>query len=193
MKTIFNDILEKNETIIKVYKPQKTRFWFGTISSAIIYPLLFLIWIIPTTLAFMREVEAISIPGIVVTIIISVLLLSILSACIIGSIAYKNRYYAYSNKRILIRSGIIGVDYRTLDFQSMTATSVRVGFVDKILGTKTGTIMFGSPSSPVVTMQGNSGARTANPYNFPNIERPYDTLREIKEYIDTASNNLPTK
>ena len=182
MKEVFNDIIEKDEKVIKVFKPQKNRFWWGLVLHALMITLgvgLWLSLIMPGILAG-DELFA-SFIFILLAIYAIVVLLVLIFVIIFGGIAYRNRFYAYSNKRILIRSGVIGVDYSTLEFQAMTATIVKVSFLDKLLGTKTGTINFGSPSSPVGAGSGKAG----NLYSFRCIEKPYDTLKEIKEFMDT--------
>jgi len=182
MKEVFNDIIEKDEKIIKIFKPQKTRFWWGIILSAFSGTFFFLLWLGGMFWAILTDTGT-SNTSLVPIIIIGYLIIVLLPTLIFGNIAYKNRFYAYSNKRILIRSGIIGVDYRTLEYQALTATMVHVSFLDKILGTKTGTLNFGSPSSPVGMTSGGSRGVISS-YSFKSIEKPYDTLREIKEFMD---------
>jgi len=59
---------------------------------------------------------------------------------------------------------------------------VNVNVLDKILKRNTGSIQFGSPSSPMASA---ASGYYFNPYIFKHILRPYDTLREIKECMDT--------
>ena len=84
---------------------------------------------------------------------------------------YKNLYYAYTNKRI-IRKGIIWVDYKTLDYTHITASSVNVGFLDKGRHVTTGTLTSQSPTTSI---------------KFNYVENPYNLLREIKEYMNTVN------
>ena len=152
MEEMFKDILEKNEQIVKVYKPNKKVFWRRAT------------WMFLVPLFWPH--------------MLMILILSGFSAPFLVASAYKKRYYCYTNKRIIIRTGIVGVDYKSLEYKDITATSVSVGFLDKGLGT--GTVEFGSPSSPI----GDSQYRR-NPYKFQAIQNPYDVMREIKEYKDT--------
>ena len=78
--------------------------------------------------------------------------------------------FAYTNKRLIVRSGIWGVDFQSLEYKDITSTSVSVGFLDK--GGKTGTLVFVSPST-----HNNMAIK------FQFIEKPYETMKEIKEYI----------
>ncbi len=185
MEEPFKDIIEKDEKIIKTFKPNKTRFWLGRILSATIIPLTVMIFsfILPYAIAVSEEAnpDPLTIPAVIVITLLVILAILVI-VFITGILDYRNRFYAYTNKRIIIRSGIIGIDYRSLEYQSLTATNVRVTFVDKLLGT-TGTLEFGSPSSPV-GMVAQNGSRFASPYSFMYIAKPYDTLRELKEYMD---------
>lgn len=182
MKEAFKDIIEKDEKIIKVYKPDGKRYWWGLILSSLSWVFFSVLWLGMVFLGILIDEGDASAIGIAILVLIAVISVVLIPVLIFGNLAYKNRFYAYSNKRILIRSGVIGVDYRTLEFQAMTATNVRVTPLDKLLRTKTGTVEFGSPSSPIGMVAGN--ARVASQYGFKGIENPYDTLREIKEYMD---------
>lgn len=187
MENVFNDIIEKDEKIIKVFKPNKMRYWFGIILGGIGWLFATGFWFILPLLGAVADEPTgeMDVLWFISIGFVAIFALVLLVSLICSAVSYRNRFYAYSNKRILIRSGIIGIDYRTLEFQSLTATNVRVSFLDKILGTKTGTIEFASPSSPIG--MGYNGARVASPYAFKGITQPYDTLREIKERIDKSS------
>ena len=101
------------------------------------------------------------------------------------SLSYKHTYYAYTNKRIIIRKGIIGVDFKSLDIKMIGASDVHVSIFDKLLKKNTGTLCFGSTASPLM----NNGTNV-NSFTFANIEKPYDLYKEIKSYI---SDNSETK
>lgn len=182
MKHAFDDIIEKDEEIVEVFKPQKTRFWWGIVSSSLMIVVAVLLWSLIVVAGILVDYPEAA--PIVALGFLAVIAFVLLLVAIFGKTAYNNRFYAYSNKRILIRSGIIGIDYRTLEFQALTATIVRVSFLDRVLRTNTGTLMFGSPSSPVGMAPANNNV-AANSYSFRNIEDPYNTLREIKEYMDS--------
>lgn len=144
MEHLFDDILDKNEHIVKVIKPSKRRYWKSLVVFAIpiFWPHLILL-----------------------------MALTLFTLPFFYARGYKNLYYAYTDKRLIVRSGIIGVDYKTLDYKFITSTSVDVGFLDK--GKKlTGTLSFKSPTTSI---------------RFQYVEFPYDLLKEIKEYMDTLN------
>ena len=151
MEEKFNDILERDEKIVKVYKPNKKKFWWSAnlIIFVTIIGIPFWIFIYP----FVR-------------------------------LYYKNVFYCYTSKRIIVRRGIFGIDYKSLEYRNLTATAVYVSLLDKLVKQNTGRIEFGSPSSPL----GMNINGQRNPYRFCDIERPYDVMREIKELIDVCEN-----
>ena len=150
MINIFNDILEKDEHVVKVIKPKKGRYW-----KSLIFPFAIpLFW-----------------PHLIIMLVGTLFTLPFFYAK-----GYKNLYYAYTNKRLIIRSGKIGIDYQSLEYKDITSTSVYVGFLDK--GSKTGSLTFVSPS-----------VHNGKPMKFDYIENPYETMKEIKEYMNSIIKN----
>jgi len=184
MEEKFKDILEKDESIIKMYKPNKCKFWVRyTLLSMACWLMVFV-----ALLGSIPDVGKTYNPDLFWLLFIiasSVFIVGMVITALFGAIYYKNRFYAYTGKRILIRSGVMGIDYKSLEFKALTATIVNVTFLDKILGRNTGTIRFGSPSSPVGSVKTG-----LNPYVFQHIVKPYETIREIKEFIDATEKKM---
>lgn len=176
METMFNDILEKDEKIVKTYKPNKQKYWFSVHFSVIICNLWWYFMAMPFGIPEDGKKFSSKALWIALGVALGLSVITHLLTIVFASLAYSKRFYAYTNKRILIRSGIIGVDYKSLEYKSLTATIVTVSLIDKIVRKNTGSLVFGSPSSPLNGM----GA-----YMFKHIVKPYDTLREIKEVIET--------
>jgi hypothetical protein len=193
MEEKFTDILEKGERIIKIYKPDKRKFWTSLILSVVfISAISGWIWAYCALFGAIPEAGKSFDPGlfwllfgIANAVFFGGIALTLLFTVIFGRLYYNNRYYAYTSKRIIIRGGIIGIDYKSLEFKHLTATVVNVSFIDKILRRNTGSLSFGSPASPISGFGMNSRGM-GNPYQFKHILKPYDTLREIKELIDTC-------
>ena len=145
MEEKFKDVLDKDEKIIKVLKPNKKRYY-----KSFIFP-----WAIP-----------IFWPHALMLLVLSGFTLPILIAK-----AYKKSYFAYTNKRLIVRSGIFGVSFNSLEYKDITATSIDVGMFDK--DGKTGSLKFVSPS-----------VHAGKPISFSYIENPYEEMKQIKEIID---------
>jgi len=79
-----------------------------------------------------------------------------------------------NNKRLIVRSGAFGVNFKCLEYKDITSTSVKVGLLDK--GCSTGKLEFSSPS-----------IRVNFPFSFSFIPNPYENMRLIKEQIDLAT------
>lgn len=176
MEKMFDIILDKDEKIIKVYKPNKLKLY---ISSLLAYILMFG-WFFAFGAVGLFATESPLPLAASLSILIGSFVLITLIAVIIIRIYYKNLYYAYSNKRVIIRTGVFGIDFKSLDIKMIGATNVYVSLLDKILAKNTGTISFGSMASPMVSY-GNSNAMG---YKFAHITLPYETYKEIKNIID---------
>lgn len=140
---VFDDILDSDEQIIGIIKPSKGRYW--------------------------KDLLAPMLTPFIIHYIILIFCTLIITLPLLFAHAYKNLYYAYTNKRLIVRKGMIGVDYKTLDYKNVTSTSVNVGLLDKGIK-KTGTLSFKS---------------SADSIDFKYVENPYDMMREIKDYMNT--------
>ena len=148
MEHMFDQILEKDEVIIKVIKPNKRRYnldAYGLFILPFMWPN-FLVLLVGTLFTFP----------------------------IFISKEYKNTYYAYTNKRLIVRKGVFANSYKSLEYKDITSTEVEVGFWDK--KTNTGTLTFVNPSS-----------HHEHPMKFVGVENPYDVMRDIKEQINLAN------
>ncbi len=166
-KELFSPIMDKNEVIIKTYRPNKLRAWF----NAVVMMLIFTLFFVPVVVGTINEVSYLGL-GIVLGAYILILVL-----IAVFEILWLNKTrYAVTNKRIIIRTGFIGVDFKGLDFTMLSALTVSVTLLDKIKR-DTGSISFGSMASPMIN---NAGAK----FSFSFVVNPYETYKEIKEIID---------
>lgn len=183
MEKLFTHILDDDEKIIQVFKPHKGKLFISSI-------LLNLLWIsffvFCGIMAILFPDENETLDAIYVLIPIGLCLFLIGIVALLTAIYYKNLHYAYSNKRIIIRTGIFGIDYKSLDMSMIGAVNVSVSFIDKVIKKNTGSLSFGSTASPVV-------ASKSNTYNFSHIVMPYETCKEIKSYIDAYKKELNKK
>ncbi|RLE58002.1 MAG: hypothetical protein DRJ40_02010 [Thermoprotei archaeon] len=77
----------------------------------------------------------------------------------------KNAMYIMTNRRLIKRKGVVGIDYDMIDLASITDVRINVGFWDRIYGT--GTVIV-------------KGIGTA-PVRLEALERPYEVHRIILE------------
>ena len=183
---LFQVVLDDDEKIVQVLRPHKGRAWFGTIILLILLSVVMLpfgICMIIFHTPSSPDVEDTLGVGIGALVFWSVICL----LSIIATILWCGKtVYAWTNKRVLIRTGYIGVDYKSLDLNMVGALSVNVSFVDKILHKNTGTIAFGSMASPMTT-------QTVSKFNFAFVYDPYRVYKDVKAYIDQQKSNAAAK
>lgn len=173
MEELFSKVLDDDEKIVKVYKPNKTKLFVSTFVS---YTIAMAFFVIVSIIGILFDSETDANP-IWVLVPIGIYVAVILVVFALTHIYYKNVYFAYSNKRIIIRTGIFGIDYKSLDMSMIGVVDVYVSLIDKVIKKNTGSVTFGSAASPVV-----DGKYSAS-YKFGHIEMPYETCKEIKSYI----------
>ena len=183
MESIFDPILDEDEKIVKIFKPKKSVVFAKSFLRVLLVFLFFGIFFVPSIIMGAAE-EGVNINSIVLFSIIGYLGFFIIIALITWwflSLYYKNVYFGYTNKRIVIRKGIFGVDYQTMDIKMIGASDVNVTLFDKILRKNTGSIRFGSTASPLLN------ANNVNNFMFASIETPYEIYKEIKSFISKTT------
>lgn len=185
MEKLFENILDQDEKIQKVFKPQKSKFFFSVLMY---WGLTFLFFALIGVFAVLFPEEGMEVELIYLLIPIGAWIVLMLLALMFAAIYYKNIYYAYSNKRIIIRSGIFGVDFKSLDMSMIGAVNVYVSLIDKIVRKNTGSISFGSTASPIAYSQSSGAA-----YKFNHISNPYENCKEIKSFIDEYKKQIQAK
>ncbi len=95
---------------------------------------------------------------------------------------HENLEYAFTNKRIIIKSGIIGIDFKNIYYSEIDSVNLKVGIVDRI--EKVGDIYIKS----------NGGANVLydleNPYTL--TEKLQKIVVDIKTDIQFPNNLRPT-
>jgi hypothetical protein len=162
LQDAFNNILERDETIAKIYRPNRKAIWVQ-----------WFFW--PVVIPFCWPFLIIGFP--------------IIYPCY--RLYLSKRAYAVTNRRILVRGGIIGIDYKAIGLDSINASTVYVNINDKIARRNTGTLEFGSPSTPI-GMRNPQGGR-ANPFRFVHICNPYEEHKQIQEHIDIVREKASKK
>lgn len=180
MRDFFENVLDSGEQISYTFKPNKTKVIFANLM--LIIPILLFFCAGMAVAMFVPEEGYEPLEPIFAIIPAAFFLLGIVVSVFLTNLWIKKTVYAVTEKRIIIRTGIIGVDFKSLDIDSIGALEVYVSIFDKILGGKTGTIKFGSMSSPINGQNGTG-------YAFSSIEAPYKNYKTIKEHIQTSKEN----
>lgn len=170
MKKVFDSVLDKDEEIIEVFKPNKAKFYTISLlfSTLVLIPLV--LWI-PIKNIVLDNIDL----WLKILLGLTLYVIAVIIAIVLCSLLYKNKYYAYTNKRLIIRKGIFGVDYKSLDIKSIGAMNIYASLLDKIVGKNTGTITFGSMSRPMLNRLMS--------FAFSNIENPLKVYKLIQDSI----------
>ena len=88
--------------------------------------------------------------------------------------SYSNTAYAYSNKRVMMRTGFIGTDFKTIDYDKISDIEVTVNVIERMYNV--GSIRFFSGRTQ--TDEGN----TTKLYDvWSAIENPYEVFKMVKQ------------
>lgn len=182
MENIFEPILDADEKVVKVFKPHKGKMFTN------VCLLSFLSWfwaVIVAVIGMLTDPETGEFAPaewwIIVAVCAGIIIVCFGITILFTALSYKNTYYAYTNKRVIIRKGIFGVDYKSLDMSMIGAVDVSVSVIDKILCKNTGSIAFGSMANPMANQNGFM-------FKFSHILKPYETYKEIKTVVDEYKN-----
>lgn len=92
---------------------------------------------------------------------------------------YKNMAYIITSNRLIIRSGLIGVDYQEIRRDSILSINVNVTPFDKMMKPNTGTLIFGTASNPIIMNTQNNRGANQNAFKFECIDNPYDLYKKL--------------
>jgi uncharacterized membrane protein YdbT with pleckstrin-like domain len=88
--------------------------------------------------------------------------------------SFSNTAYSYSDKRVMMRSGFIGTDFKTIDYDKISDIEVTVSLVEKMYNV--GTIRFFSGRT-----QTDEGNTTKLYDSWSAIEDPYEVFKKVKQ------------
>lgn len=175
--TEIKGLIEADEQVLWQGKPKKKAFIFSAIASMFPFALIWLLFdggIICSMLFGVIEVE----PSMVIFLVIFfafhlmpvwIWLYNIISA----SKKHKNLEYAFTNKRIIIKSGVIGIDFQNIYYQDIVSVNLKVGLTDKMF--KVGDIYINSFSKANVLFD---------------IEDPYFITQRLQEIVNDIKTDI---
>lgn len=162
--TTIEDTLAKDEQILWRGKPNRKAYIWGQIFRMMPFAL---IWIIFDG-AFLGCMIGFDVFGQLpwyFTLIISIFFVLHLTpvwmwiaGMVTSSIQQKNIEYVFTNTRIIVRSGVIGIDMRNIYYVDIESVNLKVGLSDKWF--KVGDIYIRTPSSSIVLWD------ISDPYNI---------------------------
>jgi hypothetical protein len=85
-------------------------------------------------------------------------------------LVFGNTCYAFTNKRILLRTGFWGIDFKSIDFDRLQEIDVTVNPIENMLGV-----------GSLKMFSGGMTAKGAPTFNFfIGIENPYEVYKQLK-------------
>lgn len=88
--------------------------------------------------------------------------------------SFSNTAYGYSNKRVMMRTGFIGTDFKTIDYDKISDIEVTVNVIERMFNV--GTIRFFSGRT-----QTDEGNTTKLYDTWSAIETPYEVFKMVKQ------------
>ncbi len=132
------DILEEGETILQRLKPDRRDYILEAIFKGLPFVLIwaafdaFFIVMMVTTGAF-AEMGGFMIPVLIGFFALHLLPVWLYIAGIVKRVGgYKNIEYVLTDKRVIIRSGLIGIDFRYFYYSAIQSVTVKVGLWDRL-------------------------------------------------------------
>lgn len=135
LKTI-EDVIGSDEQILWSGKPKKRAFLINAFTKMLPIALIWLLFdgaFIGLMIGTMDEIPA-SVK-IFMTVFFLFHLMPVwiwLSNVLTANRQHENLEYAFTNKRIIIKSGIIGIDFKNIYYSEIDSVNLRVGLVDRI-------------------------------------------------------------
>jgi len=92
-------------------------------------------------------------------------------------LVFEKTHYAITNKRVIIQRGVIGRDFKIIDFDKITQADVNVGILDIMFGKRSGTIDIMTANQIIYRRDWI----LVNPRSLCNIPDPYNVFKFFKK------------
>jgi len=162
-------ILQNREKVLWEGKPKYAAYMIPIVFIALI--------VLAVSIVFIGASLLLGLIGIVIAVIIIVF----------GHLSHERIHYAITNKRVIFQSGIIGRDFKSVDYDKMQNVSVRVGLIGLML--KVGTVrIFTGEMRSVRTKHGHS----IKPHydRLVYVNKPYVVLKKLQSHLSTRKEKL---
>lgn len=99
-------------------------------------------------------------------------------------LSYSKAAYAFSNRRILMRSGFFGVDFKTVDYPQILEMEVKVTALDRLY--HAGTIRFYTGLTKT-----DEDSTTKIYISWPGLENAFSIFQQLRQTSANAQNPQP--
>lgn len=179
------DILEPDEQLLWEGKPKRQAFLLNSFFKMFPIAIIWLIFDVGFIVAFVSVSGSLS-PFILIFLIVffGFHLFPVwmwISNVLTANRQHKNLEYAFTNKRIIVKSGIIGIDFKNIYYSEISSVNLKVGIIDRIM--KVGDIYIKSLESATVLYD------LENPYFI--TQKLQKIVVDIKTDIEFPNNLRP--
>jgi hypothetical protein len=170
----FDSVKDNDEEILWTGKPKFIPYIFSGLGAGL-YALAFgIVWML-TTIDFNSDDGSNASPFFFFWWLFGLLpLLQGLYVFLIRLFSFSNTAYGYSNKRVMMRTGFIGTDFKTIDYDKISDIEVNVNVIERIYNV--GSIRFFSGRT-----QTNKNNTTKLYDVWFSIENPYEIFKMVKQ------------
>ncbi len=165
-------IIEPKEKVIYNSKPEYAPYIISAIFGTLIAVIVIGIFIG----AFLKSILVAVIAGVIIFVV----------GIILSNMAYTRTHYAITNKRAVIQSGIIGRDFKSIDYDRMQNVSVDVGILGVIFKVGTVKIFTGE----METAGGKHPRIQAKYDRFNYVDSPYEVLKKLQTLLSARKEKL---
>jgi uncharacterized membrane protein YdbT with pleckstrin-like domain len=106
---------------------------------------------------------------------------------VLANMSYARIYYAITNKRAIFQSGIIGRDFKSVDYDRMQNVSVDVGILGAIF--KVGTVKIFTGEIETVSSGKNYSIQSKHDM-FHYVSAPYEVLKKLQTELSKRKEAL---
>lgn len=175
----FLSIMDDDEQIIITKKPERIPFLLQATPLLLIGVVWFVIVGIMMPFSFddffMEFDSSISNPFIMIFSLVRFMPLIIgVVQIIYYFLVYNNTHYAITSKRVILKSGVFGIDYKTIDYDQIKNMEVNVGPIEKLFSVGTIRIFTGE----IITNNQQTRSITTD---LTAITHPYDVFKQLKK------------
>jgi len=171
----FQDVKDDDEKFIWIGKPDQKSFS----ANMLIVGMLgfgFIVGVVMFNLHVLKDNENFT-PTIIYS-ILAFIFVPMMFKYFSAILSYKNTIYSFSNRRIMMRSGFIGTDFKMIDYDKILEIEVKVNPIERFFNT--GTIKFFSGREKV----DDEGHTTKLHDEWRNINNVYEVLKQVKRVMD---------
>lgn len=167
-------ILDTNEKVLWQGKPYFWSFFLGRSLGALLFGVIWTLIIMATVAPVIASSGNIAFIFVLPHFWVGFGL--IVFTPIYSALVCRFTHYAITDKRALFQEGLIGRDFKTIDFDQLTNSEVLVGVIDKIFG-GTGSIRLFTAG----TFETAKNRMNPKPYTIAHIHNPYEVFKFIKK------------